>query len=62
MIKRYIPFYEIDADMSLITGEKKVEGYIAYQNAVDAVIENAKNQISRNGFDHLVWYYYKGRI
>ncbi len=62
MIKRYIPFYEIDADMSLITGEKKVEGYIAYQNAVDAVIEKADNQISRNGFDHLVWYYYKGRI
>lgn len=59
MIKRYIPFYEIDADMSLITGEKKVEGYIAYQNAVDAVIEKAENQISRNGFDHLVWYYYK---
>ena len=61
-IKKYIEFYNIKADLSSITGEKKVEGYIAYQNAVDAVIENAKNQISRNGFDHLVWYYYKGRI
>lgn len=59
MIKKYIPFYEIDADMSLITGEKKAEGYIAYQNAVDAVIKKAGNKISRNGFDHLVWYYYK---
>lgn len=62
MIKIYIPFYEIDADMSLITGEKKAEGYKAYQAAVDAVIKKAGNKISRNGFDHLVWYYYKGRI
>lgn len=61
-MKKYIEFYNIKADLSSITGEKKVEGYIAYQNAVDAVIEKAENRISRNGFDHLVWYYYKGRI
>lgn len=41
--------------------------YSVYRDAVDAIREKAKKQntneiISRNGFDHLLWYYHKGRL
>ena len=34
--------------------------YKDFQKAVDAVIKASRSQISRNGFDHLLWYYFKG--
>lgn len=36
--------------------------YAKYQGTIDAIIKAAGGHISRNGFDHLLWYYFKGRI
>ena len=36
--------------------------YAKYQETIDAIIKAAGGHISRNGFDHLLWYYFKGRI
>jgi len=34
--------------------------YNTYINFIDEIITKSGNKISRNGFDHLLWYYYKG--
>lgn len=36
--------------------------YRDYQHAIDAVRAAAPQKISRNGFDHLLWYYHKSRM
>lgn len=35
--------------------------YKLYQSVVDTVIKASESDISRNGFDHLLWYYFKGK-
>ena len=40
---------------------KKLNNYIAYSETIDQIIKKAGSKISRNGFDHLIWYYFKGR-
>ena len=35
--------------------------YEAYSKAIDAVIKASGSQISRYGFDHLLWYYFKNK-
>ena len=39
--------------------KKKFTSYAEYQEAIDEVIKKSKSGISRNGFDHLLWYGYK---
>lgn len=39
----------------------KNKDYYEYSKAIDAVIKASGDEISRNGFDHLVWYYFKGQ-
>ena len=39
--------------------KKKFTTYAEYQEAIDEVIRKSKSGISRNGFDHLLWYCYK---
>ena len=50
-----------DVDMKKIYNKD----YIEYSKAIDAVIRESGNRtgeyISRNGFDHLLWYYFKGK-
>ena len=36
--------------------------YSKYRDTIDAIIKNSKTAISRNGFDHLLWYYFRGRL
>lgn len=41
--------------------------YAKFLKAIEDVIDASKNtdggdDVSRNGFDHLLWYYYKGRV
>ncbi len=36
--------------------------YANYRKAVDRIREASGIEISRNGLDHLLWYYHKGRI
>ena len=38
-----------------------LENYQVFCRCVDEIIAHADEPISRNGFDHLVWYYFKGR-
>lgn len=55
----YLEYYNIKINGSLTK-------YEVYRKAVDSVREKANqngNEItSRNGFDHLLWYYHKGRL
>ena len=37
----------------------KDKDYKGYSEAIDAIIQASGSKISRNGFDHLVWYYFK---
>jgi hypothetical protein len=41
--------------------------YAKFLKAIEDVINASKeidggDDVSRNGFDHLLWYYYKGRV
>ena len=61
----YLDYYEqklLDQkiDLKKIKKEIKNKNYEEYSRAIDAIIEASGSQISRNGFDHLVWYYFKG--
>lgn len=40
---------------------KALRDYGAYRETVDQIIHASGGKISRNGFDHLVWYFFKGR-
>ena len=39
--------------------KRKFTSYAEYQKSIDEVIEKSKSGISRNRFDHLLWYSYK---
>lgn len=51
----YLEYFKIDEKYDL-------EDYKQYSEAVDKVRQSSEIEISRNGFDHLLWYYHKGRI
>ena len=52
----YLEFYEINrVDYDL-------NDYRSYRMAVDRVRTASGIEISRNGLDHLLWYYHKGRL
>ncbi len=57
-LPRYVQAFEI----GIHSYEKN---YQNYQDAIDNIISAAERRygerISRNGFDHLIWYYHKGR-
>lgn len=52
----YIDYYGIDVK------KQELEDYAVYSETIEKIIKKAGNKISKNGFDHLLWYYYKGRI
>ena len=43
------------------TGNKYGERYLSYLDTIDKLRKISIPPISRNGFDHLLWYYFKGR-
>ena len=43
-------------------GSFDLTDYGEYRKAVDKIIEPSGESVSRNGFDHLLWYYFKGRV
>ena len=51
--------------VGIIDGSNRIV-YSKYIEAIDCIIDKAEEQngerISRNGFDHLLWYYHKGRL
>jgi len=54
VLPKYISFYDLK--------NRKLDDYAEYRKAVDDILDHAEKRISRNGFDHLIWYYFKGRI
>ena len=54
IIPQYASYYDIDF--------KKKMSYREYSEIIDKILDKSGNKISRNGFDHLLWYYYKGRL
>lgn len=42
--------------------ERNLRDYPEYQEAIMDIILQGSERISRNGFDQLIWYYYKSRI
>lgn len=55
VLPMYLDYYKIDQKYCL-------DDYRQYRMAVDRIREASDIKISRNGFDHLLWYYHKGRI
>lgn len=51
----YLGYYKIERNYDL-------SDYKDYRLAVDSIREASRIEISRNGFDHLLWYYHKGRL
>ena len=50
-LPRYVAHYKLD--------NSDLKDYREYIKTIDEVIKAAGGGISRNGFDHLVWYYFK---
>lgn len=62
----YLDYYKenlLDKKRDLKTIKKKIKdkSYKEYSDAIDDIIEASGSKISRNGFDHLIWYYFKGK-
>lgn len=51
----YLKYYQIEQGYDL-------NNYKEYRMAVDSIRDASGIAISRNGFDHLLWYYHKGRL
>ena len=54
VLPEYVNYYQLT--------QKNIDNYREYQKTIDEIIAKSKSHISRNGFDHLLWYYFKGRI
>lgn len=53
VLPRYLEYYGLR--------KYDLSDYAQYRKAVDAIRKASGVEISRNGFDHLLWYYHKGR-
>jgi hypothetical protein len=60
VLKKILPLYAKKYCIPCITNNLKDYSY--YRDIVDKILEKSGNKISRNGFDHLLWYYHKGRL
>ena len=55
VLPKYLDYYSIEKDYDL-------NEYGDYRKAIDDIRAASGVEISRNGFDHLLWYYHKGRL
>lgn len=60
VLKKVLPLYA--KKYGIHCEKKELNKYSYYRMIVDKIIEKSGNKISRNGFDHLLWYYHKGRL
>ena len=62
VIASVLPYYK---EMYKVDKSQSLKEYKDYRKVIDLIREKAtpknKSPISRNGFDHLLWYYHKGR-
>lgn len=54
VLPKYISYYGLK--------NWNLDDYNEYRKAVDDILKKSNARISRNGFDHLLWYYFKGRL
>ncbi len=54
ILQKYVNYYHLPM--------RDLDNYKNYQKTIDEIITQSKSHINRNGFDHLLWYYFKGRI
>ena len=59
VVKKALPDYLRHFGLP-VPRKSKLDDYRTYCRCIDQIIGEAEEQISRNGFDHLVWYYFKG--
>ena len=55
-LPKYLAYYKLNDKVQI-----KDKNYREYSKAIDDMIKASGSKISRNGFDHLVWYYFKGK-
>lgn len=60
ILKKALPCYA--KHYKILLDKNDLEDYVTYSQIIDKILQKTGNQISRNGFDHLLWYYFKGRI
>ena len=58
ILRKVIPVYADRYDVDV--PDRRLPDYEEYCNIIDEIIERSESGISRNGFDHLLWYYHKG--
>ena len=54
-IPLYADYYNIEISKKFRTS------YSEYMSVIDQIIQQSGDEISRNGFDHLVWYFHKAK-
>lgn len=59
VVKEALPLYAEYYNMNI--KEYNLEDYVDYSKIIEKILEMSGNNISKNGFDHLLWYYFKGR-
>ena len=57
IVRKKIPDYA--AYFGIETNKKELTDYLYYQDLIDKIIKKSGSKISRNGFDHIIWYCYK---
>lgn len=58
VIASVFPYY---MEMYGVDNSEPLTDYSVYRKVIDSIRGKTKDKISRNGFDHLLWYYHKGR-
>ncbi len=58
-LPKYIKKY-LKRDVKISEYENNYSSYIRYIDAIREVLKQNGESISRNGFDHLIWYFHKG--
>ena len=56
VISSVLPYY---AEYYKLPKPKELKNYVNYHKLIGDIIRESGDQISRNGFDHLLWYYFK---
>lgn len=58
-LKKYAQHYGVAVPRKKTTDYASY--YAEYIKTIDTIIKKSGNEISRNGFDHLLWYYHKAK-
>ena len=61
VVSSVLPMY-IDKYLQKKVRKSYFLNYPDYIKVIDEIIAKAGGKISRNGFDHILWYYYKGKL